>query len=156
MLSALREIIPGSDLWPDFRANRSRQYEARLSMVEVMPSRSIMLGDMAGSRLPIVVAHGEGQAVFGEEDGPHKAMGAELVGLRYVAGNDQAAEQYPANPNGSPLGVTGLCNLDGRVTIMMPHPERVFRSIQHAWHPSTWGEDGPWMRLFRNARRALG
>ncbi len=156
MLSALREIIPGTALWPDFQANRSRQYEARLSMVEVLPSRSVMLADMAGSKLPIVVAHGEGRAVFSGDNGPRKAMAAELVGLRYIDATDQPAELYPANPNGSELGVTGLCNDDGRVTIMMPHPERVFRRVQHAWAPSEWGEDGPWMRLFRNARVALG
>ena len=156
MLSALRGIIPGTRLWPDFRVNRSRQYEARLSQVEVLPSRSLMLGDMAGSRLPIVVAHGEGRAVFTGDGGPRKAMAAELVGLRYIDGRDGPAARYPANPNGSPLGVTGLCNEDGRVTIMMPHPERVFRAIQHAWCPAEWGEDAPWMRLFRNARRALG
>ncbi len=156
MLSALREIIPGTSLWPDFRGNRSRQYEARLSMVEVLPSRSLMLADMAGSRLPIVVAHGEGRAVFGADAGPRKAMAAELVGLRYINGANEPADQYPGNPNGSPLGITGLCSEDGRVTIMMPHPERVFRTIQHSWYPSEWGEDGPWMRLFRNARRAIG
>lgn len=156
MLSALREIIPGTALWPDFHANRSRQYEARLSMVEVMPSRSLMLADMAGSKLPIVVAHGEGRAVFAADNGPRKAMAAELVGLRYIDAADNPAALYPANPNGSELGVTGFCSDDGRVTIMMPHPERVFRSVQHSWAPAEWGEDGPWMRLFRNARIALG
>ncbi len=156
MLAALRELIPGASLWPDFVANRSRQYEARLSQVEVLPSQSLMLEGMAGSRLPIVVAHGEGQARFPEDGGPRKALSAGLVGLRYIDANDAPAERYPANPNGSPLGVTGLCNEDGRVTIMMPHPERVFRSVQHSWHPGDWGEDAPWLRLFRNARRALG
>ena len=155
MLSALREIIPGTAQWPDFGGNRSRQYEARLAQVEVLPSRSLMLGDMAGSTLPIVVAHGEGRAVFDNPGGVAAAQAAGLVGLRYVDARGAAAEQYPANPNGSPEGITGLCNTDGRVTIMMPHPERVFRSIQHSWCPAPWGEDGAWMRLFRNARRAL-
>ncbi|MEX0451699.1 phosphoribosylformylglycinamidine synthase [Spiribacter sp. 218] len=156
MLSALRGIIPGTERWPDFKANRSRQYEARLAMVEVLPSQSLMLGDMAGSRLPIVVAHGEGRAVFSTDAGAREAIDAGQVGLRYIDAADRPAEAYPANPNGSPLGVTGLCNADGRVTIMMPHPERVFRTVQHSWHPEEWGEDGPWLRLFRNARRALG
>ncbi len=156
MLSALRELIPGTSLWPDFIANRSRQYEARLSMVEVLPSRSLMFDDMAGSRLPIVVAHGEGRARFAEDGGPRKALSAGLVGVRYIDAANAPAERYPANPNGSPLGVTGLCNEDGRVTIMMPHPERVFRTVQHSWYPDARGEDGPWLRLFRNARRALG
>ena len=156
MLSALRGIIPGTARWPDFLSNRSRQYEARLSQVEVLPSRSLMLGDMAGSSLPIVVAHGEGRAVFAEPDGARQAAAAGLVGMRYVSGPGQPATRYPANPNGSPDGITGLCNDDGRVTVMMPHPERVFRSVQHSWCPADWGEDGAWMRLFRNARRALG
>jgi len=156
MLSALRSLIPGTDRWPDFRGNRSRQYEARLAQVEVVKSHSLMLGDMAGSSLPIVVAHGEGRAVFDHPDGPAAAEAAGLVGLRYVDARGAPAERYPANPNGSPAGVTGLCNADGRVTIMMPHPERVFRAIQHSWCPAAWGEDGAWMRLFRNARRALG
>jgi len=156
MLSALREIIPGTSLWPDFVANRSHQYEARLSMVEVLPSRSVWFEGMAGSQLPIVVAHGEGRAAFADDTGPRKALSAGLVGLRYIDGQDSPADTYPANPNGSPLGVTGLCNADGRVTITMPHPERVFRTLQHSWYPGEWGEDGPWMRLFRNARCALG
>ncbi len=156
MLSGLRDIIPGTQLWPTFQANRSRQYEARLSMVEVVASRSVMFDGMAGSRMPIVVAHGEGQAVFDSTDGAAKALAAEQVGLRYIDATNQPAEHYPANPNGSPQGITGLCNTDGRVTIMMPHPERVFRSVQHSWHPADWGEQAPWLRLFRNARRALG
>lgn len=156
MLSALRDIIPGTALWPDFQSNRSRQYEARLSQVEVLPSRSLMLGDMAGSSLPIVVAHGEGRAVFPTATGAAQAQAASLVGMRYIDAADAAADRYPANPNGSPDGITGLCNADGRITIMMPHPERVFRGIQHSWCPAEWGEEGAWMRLFRNARRALG
>ncbi|PWG61036.1 phosphoribosylformylglycinamidine synthase [Sediminicurvatus halobius] len=156
MLAELRELVPGSELWPHFTHNRSAQYEARLAMVEVVDSTSLLLEGMTGSRLPIVVAHGEGQAVFAADTGPRKAMAAGAVGLRYVDGRGRPAAHYPANPNGSPLGVTGFSSRDGRVTIMMPHPERVFRTVQHSWHPNEWGEDGPWMRLFRNARRALG
>jgi len=125
-------------------------------MVEVVASRSLMLADMAGSRLPIVVAHGEGRAVFADADGAMQASAAGQVGLRYIDADNQPAEHYPANPNGSPLGVTGFCNADGRVTIMMPHPERVVRSVQHSWCPADWGDQAPWLRLFRNARRALG
>ncbi|MBA1148600.1 phosphoribosylformylglycinamidine synthase [Ectothiorhodospiraceae bacterium WFHF3C12] len=156
MLAGLREIIPGTDLWPGFVRNRSEQYEARLSMVEVLPSPSLFLQGMAGSRMPIAVAHGEGRAAFQGDQGPRKALTAGLVGLRYVDGRGQATEHYPYNPNGSPLGITGMTSQDGRVTIMMPHPERVFRTVQNAWHPREWGEDGPWMRLFRNARVAVG
>jgi phosphoribosylformylglycinamidine synthase len=156
MLAGLREIIPGTELWPRFVRNRSEQYEARLSMVEVLPSPSLFLDGMVGSRMPIAVAHGEGRAEFAGDQGPRKALTAGIVGLRYVDGRGQATERYPGNPNGSPLGITGLTSQDGRVTIMMPHPERVFRTVQHSWHPRDWGEDGPWMRLFRNARIACG
>jgi len=156
MLSELHELIPGAELWPRFRRNRSEQYEARLSMVEVLESPSILLAGMEGSHLPIAVAHGEGRAVFEGDMGPRKALATEAGALRYVDNHGRAAETYPANPNGSPLGLTGFTSRDGRVTVMMPHPERVFRAVQHSWHPDDWDEDGPWMRLFRNARRALG
>lgn len=156
MFSALAEIIPGTLHWPVFEANQSRQYEARLSMVEVLPSRSVLFGDMAGSRLPVVVAHGEGRAVFADAAARLHAQANHQVGLRYIDGQNQAAADYPENPNGSIDGITGLCNADGRVTIMMPHPERVFRAVQHSWCPAPWGEQAPWLRLFRNARRALG
>ncbi|WP_026321240.1 phosphoribosylformylglycinamidine synthase [Arhodomonas aquaeolei] len=156
MLSALRELIPGSELWPRFVRNRSEQYEARLALVEVMDSPSLVLAGMAGSRLPIAVAHGEGRTVYAADSGPRKVMSAGLAGLRYVDNHGETTEAYPVNPNGSALGLTGFTTRDGRVTVMMPHPERVFRTVQHAWHPTSWGEDGPWMRLFRNARRALG
>lgn len=156
MFSALAEIIPGTTHWPAFEANQSRQYEARLSMVEVLPSRSVLFGDMAGSRLPVVVAHGEGRAVFADANAQAQVQANNLVGLRYIDSQNQAATRYPQNPNGSIAGITGLCNTDGRVTIMMPHPERVFRAVQHSWCPAPWGEDAPWLRLFRNARRALG
>lgn len=156
MMAELRELIPGAELWPDFRRNRSEQYEARLIMAEVLDSPSLFLDGMAGSRMPLVVAHGEGRAVFGEGAGPRKALAAGIASLRYVDNHGHVAESYPANPGGSPLGLTGFTNRDGRVTIMMPHPERVFRTVQHSWHPDEWGENGPWMRLFQNARKALG
>jgi phosphoribosylformylglycinamidine synthase len=156
MMAELRELIPGAELWPDFRRNRSEQYEARLIMAEVLDSPSLFLDGMAGSRMPLVVAHGEGRAVFGEGAGPRKALAAGIASLRYVDNHGRVAETYPANPGGSPLGLTGFTTRDGRVTIMMPHPERVFRTVQHSWHPDEWGEHGPWMRLFQNARKALG
>ncbi|ROR32802.1 phosphoribosylformylglycinamidine synthase [Inmirania thermothiophila] len=155
MLAALKELIPGAAPWPRFVRNRSEQFEARLSLVEVTDSPSILLAGMAGSRLPVAVAHGEGRADFGAE-GPAPAERAGMVALRYVDGHGRIAERYPDNPNGSPGGITGLTTPDGRVTIMMPHPERVFRTVQHAWHPPEWGDEGPWLRLFRNARAWLG
>ena len=148
MLSQLKELIPGAAHWPRFARNRSEQYEARLSQLEILESPSILLQGMAGSRIPVVVAHGEGRAEF-DADSPLSGV---PVALRYVDGAGQVAQTYPANPNGSPLGIAGLSSLDGRATIMMPHPERVFRSAQLSWCPPEWGEDSPWMRLFRNAR----
>jgi phosphoribosylformylglycinamidine synthase len=156
MLSGLQELIPGTELWPRFVRNRSEQFEARLAQVEVVESPSLFLSGMAGSRLPIAVAHGEGRALFGGDNGPGKLESAGLLALRYVGADGAPAARYPANPNGSPRGITGLTSRDGRVTIMMPHPERVFRTIQHSWHPAGWGEDGPWMRMFRNARTWVG
>jgi phosphoribosylformylglycinamidine synthase len=154
MLSNLRELIPGSAHWPHFVRNRSEQFEARTVMVEVLETPSILLSGMAGSRMPIAVAHGEGRAEF--RDGDHLRSAGSRVALRYVENAGGIADRYPANPNGSPLGITGLTNQDGRVTIMMPHPERVFRAVQHSWRPDDWDEDGPWMRLFRNARCWVG
>ncbi|MGD8709015.1 MAG: phosphoribosylformylglycinamidine synthase, partial [Ectothiorhodospiraceae bacterium] len=156
MFAELRELVPGTELWPRFLRNRSEQYESRLAMVEVLPSPSLFLEGMAGSRMPIAVAHGEGRAAFDQSGGPRKALAAEAACLRFVDNRGAVAETYPANPNGSPLGLTGFTNRDGRFTAMMPHPERVFRAIQHSWHPDAWSEDGPWMRLFRNARKACG
>jgi phosphoribosylformylglycinamidine synthase len=154
MMSNLHSLIPGADLWPHFERNQSEQFEARLSLVEILPSPSLFMADMAGSRLPIAVAHGEGRAVFA--DGVQPVLDAGLAALRYIDNHGRATENYPANPNGSPQGVTGLTTSDGRFTIMMPHPERVFRSVQYSWAPEEWGEDGPWLRLFRNARVAMG
>ncbi|MGV6816579.1 MAG: phosphoribosylformylglycinamidine synthase [Thiotrichales bacterium] len=155
MFSQLKEIIPGAGHWPYFRRNKSAQFEARVSMVEVMPSPSIFLNEMQGSRLPIAVAHGEGQAVFTEVT-DEAVMHSGLVTLRYVDNHGHPTEHYPENPNGSPFGITGLTTEDGRFTIMMPHPERVFRTVQNSWHPNEWPEDGPWLRMFRNARVWLG
>ncbi|MEN8175688.1 MAG: phosphoribosylformylglycinamidine synthase, partial [Pseudomonadota bacterium] len=154
MLSNLHELVPGADHWPHFVRNRSEQFEARFASVEVLESPSILLRGMAGSRIPVAVAHGEGRAEFTSEGHLHVAL--PFMALRYVENDGEPAESYPANPNGSPGGVTGLCSRDGRVTIMMPHPERVFRTVQHSWHPAEWGADGPWMRLFRNARAWVG
>ncbi len=156
MLSNLRELIAGSEWWPRFVRNRVEQFEARLVLVEVLPSPSLFLRGMEGSRLPIAVAHGEGRAEFAADDGPALALAERLVTLRFVDHYGQPTERYPANPNGSPGGIAGLSSRDGRFTIIMPHPERVFRSVQCSWHPDGWGEDGPWIRLFRNARRWLG
>jgi phosphoribosylformylglycinamidine synthase len=150
MLANLHELIPGAQHWPHFVRNRSEQFEARLVMVEVVTSPSVLLHGMGGSRLPIVVAHGEGRAE--PRDGGQVDGLREQVALRYVENTGAIAERYPANPNGSPEGITGLTTADGRVTVMMPHPERLFRALQHSWRPDDWVEDGPWMRLFRNAR----
>ena len=155
MLSNLHELIPGAERWPRFVRNRVEQFEARLVLVEVLSSPSLFLQGMAGSQLPIVVAHGEGRAEFRADTGPEQLLAAGLVSLRYVDHYGWATELYPYNPNGSPLGITGLTTPDGRFTILMPHPERVFRSVQYSWHPQDWGEAGPWLRLFRNARRWL-
>jgi len=154
MLANLRELIPGTEHWPHFVRNRSEQFEARLLMVEVAPSPSILLQGMQGARLPIVVSHGEGRAEFA--DLARQQAAVPMTALRYIEADGTAASCYPANPNGSPEGITGLCNTDGRVTIMMPHPERIFRTVQYSWHPDDWGEDSPWMRLFRNARVWVG
>ncbi len=150
MLSNLHELIPGAEHWPHFVRNRSEQFEARFSLVEVQDSNSILLQGMAGSRLPIAVAHGEGRAEF--RDQAQLQLARPQVALRYIENDGRTASRYPANPNGSPEGITGLTSADGRVTIMMPHPERVFRAVQNSWYPSDWDEDGPWLRLFRNAR----
>jgi phosphoribosylformylglycinamidine synthase len=152
MMSQLKGIIPGADAWPRFERNRSEQYEARLVMVEVIDSPSLLFQGMGSSRMPIVVAHGEGRARF---DRPGDVEAARAC-LRFIDGHNEPASRYPANPNGSPLGLTAFTTADGRATIMMPHPERVFRSIQMSWRDPSLGEDSPWMRIFRNARVALG
>ena len=153
MMAALKDLIPGAEHWPRFVTNRSEQFEARLSLVEIMPSPSVFLHGMEGSVLPIAVSHGEGRAEFRDDAHREACAGSGQSALRYVDSYHEVAETYPANPNGSPGGLAGLCSADGRVTIAMPHPERVFRTVQHSWHPRDWGEDGPWMRIWRNARR---
>ena len=152
MLSNLHELVPGSESWPHFVRNRSEQFEARVAMVQVQDSASIFLKGMAGSRLPIAIAHGEGHAEFESEEALLEADLSGTVALRYVDNHGKVTERYPANPGGSPRGITGLTTRDGRVTIMMPHPERVFRAVTNSWRPDEWQEDGGWMRMFRNAR----
>jgi len=152
MLSNLHELIPGAEHWPHFVRNQSEQFEARVAMVEVQESDSVFLAGMAGSRMPIAVAHGEGHAEFASAEDLAEVKSNAQVALRYVDNRGQTTEQYPANPNGSVEGITGLTAANGRVTIMMPHPERVFRAIQNSWAPEEWSEDGAWMRMFRNAR----
>jgi len=152
MMSNLRDMIPGASAWPHFVANRSAQFEARFAMAEVTASPSLFFDGMAGSRMPIAVAHGEGYAEFKNDS----ALAEAIVALRFVDNRGAPTEIYPLNPNGSPRGITGLTTADGRFTILMPHPERVFRSVQQSWHPAGAGEDSPWMRMFRNVRKWLG
>ncbi len=153
MMSNLKDIIPGAHNWPHFERNLSEQYEARVALVEVQKSPSIFFAGMEGSVIPIATAHGEGRASFVDD----KAMDGcrYLVAARFVDNRGKVTETYPYNPNGSPQGITAVTTPDGRFTIMMPHPERVFRSVLLSWHPDGWGEDSPWMRVFRNARRSV-
>jgi len=146
MLSGLRTLIPGAEHWPQFVRNTSEQFEARFSLVEVVESPSILLQGMAGSHLPVAVAHGEGRAVL------HGSLESLSLSLRFVDHHGQATERYPLNPNGSPQGITGMTTADGRATIMMPHPERVYLTRQNTWAPDDWGQEGPWMQVFHNAR----
>ncbi len=152
MMSQLKAIIPGAEHWPRFLRNRSEQFEARFSLLEVLDSPSVLLQGMAGSRIPVAVAHGEGRAEFDSA----ADQTAVAVALRYIEGDGGVATRYPLNPNGSPDGVTGLTTPDGRATILMPHPERTPRSVNLSWHPVEWPEDSPWLRMFRNARRWVG
>ncbi len=151
MIAHLRELIPGADHWPRFLRNKSEQFEARVNLVEVTDSNSLFLTGMTGSRIPIATSHGEGRAVFADA----ATRSAAPVALRYVDNYGGVATRYPVNPNGSADGVCGLTSEDGSVTIMMPHPERVALTMQNSWHPADWGEEGPWLRLFRNARVAV-
>ncbi|KJE90222.1 phosphoribosylformylglycinamidine synthase [Capsaspora owczarzaki ATCC 30864] len=155
MMSNLRSLVPGAAHWPRFVRNASEQFEARFVQVEVLESPSILLAGMAGSVLPIIVSHGEGRAEFPAEDptAPANAVNANLVPMRYVDHYGTPTEAFPYNPNGSPLGITSLTNEDGRVTILMPHPERCLRTVNNSWHPENWGENGPWTQMFVNARR---
>jgi len=150
MMGNLTAIIPGAQNWPHFERNLSEQYEARLTLVEIQKSPSILFAGMAGSRIPIVTAHGEGKATF--RDKGHLDAARFLVAARYVDNRGKPSETYPYNPNGSPGGISSVTTPDGRFTVIMPHPERVFRTVAMSWHPPGWGEDSPWMRMFRNAR----
>ena len=156
MLSNLKEIIPGSQAWPRFVQNKSERFEARFSLVEIQENPSIFFDGMAGSRMPIAVSHGEGRTEFSSDDAIDDANESGTVAMRYVDNYGHITETYPANPNGSPDGITALTTTDGRVTIMMPHPERVFRTVANSWHPDEWQEDSPWVRMFRNARKFIG
>ncbi len=156
MLSNLKELIPGTDHWPHFVRNKSEQFEARFAMVKVEESPSVFMKGMEGSHIPIAVSHGEGRAEFKSEEMAQNTNDSGLVVARFVDNYGNQTETYPANPNGSPKGITALTSQDGRVTIMMPHPERVQRSVQNSWGPDEWGEDGPWVRMFRNARVWVG
>jgi phosphoribosylformylglycinamidine synthase len=151
MMAALAAMIPGAEAWPRFTRNRSEQFEARLSLVEVVPSASIFLGGMAGSRIPVAVAHGEGYADFSQRGDPARVHPA----MRFVDHQGLPTEAYPANPNGSPGGLTAVTTADGRFTALMPHAERVFRNVQMSWSSGDRSERSPWMAMFENARRAL-
>ncbi|WP_211441536.1 phosphoribosylformylglycinamidine synthase [Collimonas humicola] len=152
MMSNLKAIIPGAQAWPKFTRNKSEKFEARFSMVQVESSPSIFFQDMAGTQSAIAIAHGEGFADFSQTGDIKEA----LVAMRFVDNKGQVSEGYPYNPNGSPQGITSVTTPDGRFTVCMPHAERVFRSVQQSWHPESWGEDSPWMRMFRNARKWVG
>jgi phosphoribosylformylglycinamidine synthase len=157
MLSQLKELIPGAELWPRFVRNTSEQFEARTSLVEILDSPAVMLAGMAGTRIPIAVAHGEGRVEAGNEM-LAATVEEKLLAVRFVDNLGVATERYPQNPNGSQAGMTGFTTRDGRALIMMPHPERVFRTVQQSWIPDQWreAEDAPWMRMFRNARVWVG
>ncbi|MHB1142565.1 MAG: phosphoribosylformylglycinamidine synthase [Sulfuricaulis sp.] len=152
MMSNLHEIIPGAERWPHFVRNASEQFEARVAMVQIPQNPSILLAGMQGSMMPIAVAHGEGRAEFRDEAHVEQIILDKQVALTFVDNRGALTQTYPYNPNGSPHGICGLTTPDGRFTIMMPHPERVFRAVANSWHPDEWGEDGAWMRMFRNAR----
>lgn len=156
MMSNLKDLIPGAGLWPRFVRNISERFEARFSLVQIEKSPSLLFDEMVGSHMPIAVSHGEGLVEV--QNSQHLTMieSAGLVAMRYIDNFGTVTENYPANPNGSPNGITAITSTDGRSTIMMPHPERVFRTVSNSWHPDNWGEDSPWMRIFRNARKQLG
>ena len=152
MMSQLRDIIPGATHWPRFLRNRSEQFEARLGLLGVEATPSLLLQGMEGSRIPVAIAHGEGRARFDSD----ADAGQAVVALRYLDNTGAPAAMYPANPNGSPDAIAGLTSVDGRATILMPHPERTLRTLNFSWHPADWPDDSPWLRMFRNARRAVG
>jgi len=147
MISNLKEIIPGTQDWPSFERNTSEQFEARFTSVEIQNSDSLFFDGMAGSIMPIAIAHGEGRANF------DSSQNKSNIAIKYVDYQGIPTQIYPHNPNGSDAAVASICNDSGRVTIMMPHPERVFRAVQNSWHPHEWNERSPWMRMFENARK---
>jgi phosphoribosylformylglycinamidine synthase len=155
MVSLLHELIPGADHWPRFERNRSEQFEARVSLLKIPDSAAVFLAGMQGSIFPVAVAHGEGRAQFASADALTQLKNVAGLAAQYVDNYGQLTEHYPENPNGSPAGIAGVCSRDGRVTILMPHPERVFRAVQNSWRPDDWQEDAPTMRMFRNARAWL-
>ena len=156
MMSHLKQLIPGATHWPRFVRNQSEQFEARFSLVEINDSPSILFNGMAGSHMPIAVAHGEGRIQLDKNQSIQSLTESGLVSMRFIDHQGSTTERYPYNPNGSSEGITSVCSDDGRFTIMMPHPERVFRKVQHSWHPDHWQDDGAWMRIFRNARVWVG
>ena len=156
MLSTLKDLIPGADLWPRFVTNRSERFEARFVEVAIEKSPSIFFDGMEGSMMPIVVSHGEGRAEFAGDAQLEALEKQGLVAVRYVDHQGKVTERYPLNPNGSPRGITSVTTPDGRFTILMPHPERVQRAVCNSWHPAEWREDSPWARIFRNARKFVG
>lgn len=153
MLAALSDIIPGTDHWPHFVRNRSEQFEARYVMTEVLDSPSLFFSGMAGSKIPVAIAHGEGRAEFKSKQHADAFIESSLTSLRYIDNAGAVTEQYPVNPNGSRAGITGITNTSGQVTLMMPHPERTTRTVNHSWAPQNWGNLSPWMQLFYNARK---
>jgi phosphoribosylformylglycinamidine synthase len=155
MFAALKDIVPGAEAWPAFRRNRSEQFEARWSMVEVLDSRSLFFAGMAGSRLPIAIAHGEGRAQFDSAEDLNKLLAGGQAAMRYIDNQGRVAGHYPHNPNGSPQGLTAVCNADGRVTILMPHAERTIAGTTGSWWPRPWADRTPWFQMFVNARRWL-
>ena len=152
MMSNLKAIIPGADHWPRFVQNQSERYEARFVSLRVEPGPSVLFAGMAGSVIPIATAHGEGFAEFPDAAAARACDASGLVAARYVDNRPPPTESYPLNPNGSPFGITALTTTDGRATMLMPHPERVHRTVALSWHPADWGEESPWMQLFHNAR----
>ncbi|MGA2023623.1 MAG: phosphoribosylformylglycinamidine synthase [Steroidobacteraceae bacterium] len=156
MFAALKELIPGAEHWPQFLRNRSEQFEARLSRVEILDSPSLLFAGMHGSRLAVAVSHGEGRTQFLLDEDLQHCQSRRLVACRYITNRGEPARQYPANPNGAMQAVAALTTADGRVTVTMPHPERVYRTAQNSWHPRGAGEHSGWMRMFRNARVWLG
>ncbi|MAR84426.1 MAG: hypothetical protein CMF55_06525 [Legionellales bacterium] len=155
VLAHCQPIIPGSNHFPLWQRNESEQFEARLSLVTIPRSPSILLQGMEGSTLPVVVSHAEGRATFRSSEDLTQLQSQQRTALHYVDHSNNITQRYPFNPNGSPEGIAGVTTTDGRVTLMMPHPERVFRTSQLSWSPNTWGENTPWIQLFRNARAWL-